>query len=104
MKHIYMVPSCLDVEATKKAFHTAYIQQQLHYDAAQVLHIVAISQLLTLILECLVKIILLSYFHKVASCVTRGIKTLSILHSTCSTFLGPRINHNFGSEFSLAIS
>ena len=59
-----------------KLVHTAYIQQQLHCDAAQVLCIVATSQLLAFIIECLCIIIMLCYFCEVASCFTGGIMIL----------------------------
>ena len=60
----------------RKLVHGVYAQQQLGYDADQVLREVATSQLLTLVFESLVANIMLCYFWEVASCLTRGMTTL----------------------------
>ena len=51
-------------------------QQQLRYDAAQILRAVATSQLLVLIFVCFGTCIMLCYLQKVASCFVRGMRTL----------------------------
>ena len=55
---------------------TAYAQQQLHYDASQILRGVATLQLLTLVLACLVTNIMSCYFMEVALRLTIGMTTL----------------------------
>ena len=79
-----------------------YVQQQLCYDTAQVLHAAATLQLLTGILVCLGTNILLCFFLEVASCLTRSMTTLWLLHATYTVCLGLSKNHNFGLEFALA--
>ena len=56
----------------RKLVHTAHMQQQLRYNAAQILCLVAISQLLTFILTCLGTNIKLCYFCELTSSFTRG--------------------------------
>ena len=48
---------------------TAYEQQQLGHNAARVLHVVATSQSLVLVLTCLVRSIMIFYCWEVTLCL-----------------------------------
>ena len=54
-----MVPLCLDMEATGSLSVLCMHKQQFNYDANQALCMVATSQLLALVLVCLVTSIIL---------------------------------------------
>ena len=60
----------------RKLVHTEYALPHLGYDAAQAIRAVATSQLLTLVLVCLVINTMLGYFREVVSCLTRGMTTI----------------------------